>query len=531
MSEREPAAAAWMFPAALLLVVAVYTLPLAGAVPTPNPNEVSRLELAAALATRGHVHIDEILEVWPRTQDTATRGGRTYSDKAPGLSLLAVPVVGASGLAGSDRPGGLPEYWGLRHLSTWLLVALPGALLPFVLLRRYPRIEPASRVPVALIFAVATPWLVYSTLFFSHVPAGALAAVAWLLVLRPGRSDTNPSAATATLAGALSGFAVGVEYPTGLIAIVMLATLALRGVGLRVLVGFCAGGLIGALPALVYHQLAFGAVWATGYSFKTDAAHAAMHARGFFGIGLPSLGSVWGVLLGAQRGLLYYCPLFLLVPVGLALMQRERARDAWPLVAVSVLYVLFATGFEDWPGGWTPAARHLVPVTLLWIWPLAHALERVSRDVLLGLVTAGLAAFSLCGALGSIALTPYFPLVFEAPLAQLVLPSLLDGAALRNLFSELTGLAEPLGLGLLAAAAAVGVGLSLERLARSAARLWSPVVFAAAAVLYGLLLIATAPQQRAGHEVMRSDVLRRLGYEARAQAVERQPDLQAPAPR
>ena len=123
----EPDAASWTFPVGVLLVVTLYTLPLAG-VYTPNPNEVSRLELSAALATRGQVHIDEVLEVWPRSQDSASRGGRTYTDKAPGLSLLAVPVVSARARGAENRPGGLPEYWGLRHLSTWLLVAVVCAV-------------------------------------------------------------------------------------------------------------------------------------------------------------------------------------------------------------------------------------------------------------------------------------------------------------------------------------------------------------------------------------------------------------------
>ncbi len=150
---------AWAGPASILVVLAIYSFPLAGRVPARNPNELSRIELAAALATRGSVAIDEVAEVWGRPQDISIREGRTYSDKAPGLSLLSVPVVAALSTGGA-----LPDYWRLRHLLVWLVVALPGALIPFLALRLYPPVDAGLRVPMALVFALATPLLVYAEL-------------------------------------------------------------------------------------------------------------------------------------------------------------------------------------------------------------------------------------------------------------------------------------------------------------------------------------------------------------------------------
>ena len=57
-----------------------------------NVNAVSRMGLAACIATEGRLAIEPFDQL---TNDKAFRDGRTYSDKAPGLSFAAVPIVAA----------------------------------------------------------------------------------------------------------------------------------------------------------------------------------------------------------------------------------------------------------------------------------------------------------------------------------------------------------------------------------------------------------------------------------------------------
>ena len=58
--------------------------------------DTSRLALTQSIVERGTVDIDPY---WQLTIDRAFADGHWYSDKAPGVALLAVPVVAA-------RPGG-----------------------------------------------------------------------------------------------------------------------------------------------------------------------------------------------------------------------------------------------------------------------------------------------------------------------------------------------------------------------------------------------------------------------------------------
>ena len=72
------------------------------------------------------------LESMDLSEDIALRQGRVLADKAPGLSLAAIPVVWISRVLLAEIPGtDLPQYWPLRHFATGLLVSLGTALFCF----------------------------------------------------------------------------------------------------------------------------------------------------------------------------------------------------------------------------------------------------------------------------------------------------------------------------------------------------------------------------------------------------------------
>ena len=119
-----------------------------------------------------------------------------------------------------------------------------------------------------MIAALTTPLWTYGTVFFGHAPAALLVTLAWFALLGfPGKSESL-GAGRAALGGAAAGFAISTEYPTVLIVAVIFATLLVRRTALPILASAVAGAIAGAIPALVYHQLAFGAPWLTGYSFE-----------------------------------------------------------------------------------------------------------------------------------------------------------------------------------------------------------------------------------------------------------------------
>ena len=339
--------------------------------------------------------------------------------------------------------------------------------------------------------------------------------------MRPCSSGTyqpRPSLRAAVVSGALAGFAVVTEYPTAVAALVLLIALAVQRPSWRVLLAFCVGGLLGALPGLIYHQVAFGAPWATGYGFKDYAKHAAIHAQGLFGITVPTPERLWGVLFSARRGTVSYCPLLLLVPVGYVLMVGRRRPQTWPLIALTVVYTGVAAGFVDWEGGWCAAARHLVPALPLLIFPVAEALDAMQRWLWSRVAAVVLVGMSLSNAVLTVAVTPFFPEDATFPLAQIALRSLLDGAVTPNLYSDAFGLSRPVALGLVAVLAVTLVVVALLGLFPGRrGRLWIPLLVPVVVVLWAGLNWAVAPAPERRQEATRAVILHRLGYPDLAQ--------------
>jgi hypothetical protein len=505
----------------LLLVIALFILPLAGSPPATNPNEVVRIELAASIAFWARFDLGSTAEVYGLSEDVSIRDGQVYSDKAPGLSMIAAPVVSIVNPILERAPlSDLPAYWPLRHALTLLLVALPTVGLAFLVGAAVPAANPQQRSAYALIAALTTPLWAYGTMFFGHASAALLVTLAWFLMLGfPGHS-TSLSPRRAALGGAVAGLAVATEYPTVLLGGVIFVTLLVRRTALPVLVGCTAGAFIGVLPALVYHQVAFGAPWITGYSFKAASDFQAIIAHGVFGISWPSLEALWGVLFSARRGLFFFSPILLLAPLGLWRMVRRRGfRDVAPLAVAITTYVFFAAGFVDWEAGWCAAARHLVPIVPLLAIPVLYALGNLGTGRWWNSLVAVLIAFSGVNAALCIALTPFFPPEFTSPLAQLVLPSLNDGVGLHNIVGAFIGLPPIYVVIAIGATTIAALGWASSQVLRLPKR-WVAAVFATAIAAQLLWLGWQGADPSPEVEFMRAQVLRRLGHTAVASQIE-----------
>ncbi len=500
---------------AVLAVLVLYLLPLAGQPLMTNPNELVRLELAVALAEAGTVDLEGPAHVYGLSEDVARQHGRILADKAPGLSLAAVPVVWLAAPLLPRAPGAsLPAYWPLRHLATGLLVAVGTIAGAALIARRVGTTDGADWRPLFVLAALATPLWTYGTVFFGHAPAAALVAVAWLLLVGTG-SDEPPRGLRAAVGGLAAGFAVVTEYPTAILLGVIVVTLVVRRTPARHLLLTGAAIVVSLVPGAIYHQIAFGAPWLTGYAFKADVGFADIHSTGLSGVAWPTANALWGVLGSASRGLFFYSPVLLLAPVGLAVMVRRRGwREAAPTIVATLAYVAFAAGFVDWRAGWCAAARHLVPVVPLLLVPTLVAAVAAARRPGFAMVVAALAAVSVARTLLTVVLTPFFPPEFDRPLTQLVIPSLSDGAAAPTLVGAL---AVPAA----AVWAAVGVGL-LATVAWAAARLapdasrWSAGVASVALVVQLAWFTVAAGTVEPGLEKLRLRVLAGLGQPAAA---------------
>jgi hypothetical protein len=370
----------------------------------PAWNQNSRLALTRALVEHGDVTIDE----WHATTgDKSWRDGHFYSDKAPGVSLLAVlpyagfhvfrratgaelprvrvipldPAIAAAGLTPEPEqrePGDVLAYNSATLMALWLCrmftVSLPtllaGGLFYLVMLR-----ELAGRwrdaTWASLIWLLATPTLGYACGFYGHQLVGSLLFASFALIVL---TDGHPrlGAGVVSLIGALLGWAVLCEYTAAVPVALIVAWASWRrgiGVGLALVLA----GVPWALLLACYHTWAFGSPLATGYDFVYLEEFAEGMAVNY-GIGAPDLAVLGQLTFGSYRGLFYLSPVLLLASWGLVVRLGERTRarsdageplrvgDLVLALAIVAWYLLLNSAYYMWDGGASLGPRHAVPM-------------------------------------------------------------------------------------------------------------------------------------------------------------------------
>jgi hypothetical protein len=356
----------YRFEPLVLVLVALAALP---PISLTGPQDRTRYELTRHLV----LHHSLVLE--PNLFDRAVFNGRTYSDKAPGMSFLAVPAYEAERVVGIAKA---PAGWEAKgDPSLWLIHVLTSGVLflvaVFVVGRLGERLVAGTGAATAAIFGVATLAAPLAPTFFEHDAAGALAivgfALAWL-----GR---RPRAIA--LAGLCAGTAVLFQYAAALIAFALLVYCVWRH--RRRALWFVAGAVPPALALGTYDWVAFGSPLHLSYRYVANRYAERQH-HGFFGIGVPTLGGVKDVLVGS-RGLLYFSPVLIAAAFGLWLLWRRGVRAEALLAAVMVvLFLLLDAGYFLVYGGGSPGPRFFGPALPFLALGLPFVLARWPRPTL-----------------------------------------------------------------------------------------------------------------------------------------------------
>lgn len=276
--------------------------------------------------------------------DFSRYDGRIYSDKAPGLSVIAIPVVEAVRL----RP---PNEWPTSgDLRVWVVHVLTTGIAFVVLAAAVGRIaeglSPGWGGAALVSFALGTLVSPLAESSFGNVPAAALAFWSFLALGR-----RRP-----LLAGCLVGIAVTVDYPAAAIAVILGVYAALAGG--RALVRYVAGTLPWLALLGAYNWAAFGSPFHLSYDYLGTPAAAAGQSSGILGIGLPRWHAVAQVF-GGDRGLLVTSPVTLAAAVGLVLVARRYRTEAIVCAVVTVVFVAANCGYYLPYGGTSPGPRFL----------------------------------------------------------------------------------------------------------------------------------------------------------------------------
>ena len=354
----------------VLVVLAALTI-----VDVANPQDTTRYEL-----TR-HIVLQRTLTIEPDVFDRAVYAGHTYSDKAPGMSFLAIPAYSVERALGVARAPhdwtgkGDLSLWGIRIATSGLLFLLAGLLVG----RAAEALVEGTGAATFAIFGTATLAAPLAATLFEHDAAAFWAVAGFLLAWRQSR----PLLLVA--AGAALGTGVLFQYAVGSIAFVVAVYVAVREH--RRAGWFVLGGLFPALALGAYNWAAFGSPFHLSYRYVANRYSELQHG-GFFGIGIPRLSGLGDVLVG-DRGLLVFSPVLLAAAVGLGLMWRRGYRgEAAVAATVSVVFVLADAAYFIPYGGNSPGPRFAAPALPFLALGLPFALARFPR------ATLGLAAVS-----------------------------------------------------------------------------------------------------------------------------------------
>lgn len=391
-----------------------------------SANELPRAYLVKAIADDGTLAIDRGVARWGATADVSPWGGHHYANKAPGASLLVVPVYAAvSAIAG--EPSLAATVWLCRVVAGVIPMLLFLALLERFLARWA---EPAVVRLVLVAYALGSMAMTYSMLYLAHQLAAVCAGAAWIFALdyASGRRGTRALA----VAGFLAGAAVLVEYQAAfalpVIAVHVASRLRARPwreIGRAAGVAAIAAAVpIGAL--LAYHAACFDSPLRTGYD--ASQTFASYHQRGFLGITEFRWEAFRGSTIAPDNGLIALAPWWLLAIPGAVVVWRRGERDvAIACGAIAVIYLLFVSSINFWRGGWSVGPRYIT-VMLPFLLPLVAAAVgaagRWARGAACGLIAVG--AIVYCSAAATF---PHWPERFRNPLYEVTFRLLGDGLA------------------------------------------------------------------------------------------------------
>lgn len=421
-----------------------------------SPTPVSRLDALHALWNTKALAIDRYER---NTPDKAEYDGHFFSDKAPGMLVLAWPGFAISGWLGercgvpveSER-GWLLTSWSACALSGGLLGALGGVCLWKWLSRR---VSPRSAfITVLALFLGAAP-LPYATMLFSHTQVVGLLAIALWAVDRCLDADQAVSLGAAPHAGVVArggsgwqqmiwrhrweligghacGWALCSEYTSGLVVVGLLVLLVwLAPPAPRW--GRALAFVLAAVPPLllipIYSYACYGLPWVLPYSLQASFPEM---RKGLYAIQWPHFPTAWRLLADPAKGLLVWTPFLVLALPGWWWLLQRRDRIFLLVYTIPVAHWIIISGrVWDWKAGPTLGPRYLAPLLPLLALPCALAVERWPR--------AGSFLATLSIALTSLAtLTDACPgYGVDRPLVELHLPRLLEMRLSHNLGSLL----------------------------------------------------------------------------------------------
>ena len=381
-----------------------------------NWNSASRVALALSMVEEGNLSIDSYHRA---TKDKAYYNGRYYSDKAPGMSFMALPYAAAAkfGLNSLSSHIGWVEYEGdkilwvdkkgnitepfrfvnqiVTVLTSGLITVITALAIYFVAISLGATLGGAAFG--ALAYGLVTPAWGWATAFFGHASAGGCLflgfAAVFFILHRPG--STARDLLLGFVSGALLSWAVVIEYTSAPASIIIAvygiynARVWEQGRLVRVLLSAAAGAVIFISPLLIYNHAIMGDAFGSLYRYNVLFPNM---KEGFYGLMYPNIEVLIKLLFSSRYGILWFSPLLIAAPLALWTLWRYKGSKSLviTLTAIAVYYLLWNSSYINWTGGGSTVPRFLTPMLPFLCLPLAVLWSRsgkIFKAVLLALFT------------------------------------------------------------------------------------------------------------------------------------------------
>jgi hypothetical protein len=351
----------WARPRRELLLLTLVAVAALTPVYVPNAQDVSHFCLTRAIV-HGKLDIDDC---GSDALDRSSYNGHSYSNKAPGMSFVAVPAAVATRMTNAPTwdPVADDHLWAVRVLSS----GLGFVVLVFLVGRVAEGIAAGTGGPTLVAFGLGTLVCDFAATGFDHDLTAVLGFGAFLLAW----------ARRPFLAGLAAGASYLVEYEAAAFIVLVALYVLLRGT--RPLTLYVGGVVPGLLASAAYSWAAFGAPGRNPHNYEVNRFQGVNPNSGVLGVNLPTAHGARLVFVG-DRGLLVVCPVLVAAAAGLVLLWRRGFRAETAVAAlVTAAFVIGDCGYGDPYGGLSPGPRYLVPALPFLALGLAPAFARGRR--------------------------------------------------------------------------------------------------------------------------------------------------------
>ena len=364
-----------------------------------SSNETSHFALIQSIVHNQSFIINEFADQTLYV-DIAYYNGNYYSDKAPGLSFIGIPIYLICYSLG--LPLGMTHFF-LSSISAFFTSL---TIITIYEICAYLEYSSRTRVLVALVYAFGTIACVYAKTFFAHSTSAFLILYSAFMTMKAVQASKHYW--NYTFIGMLLGSSILIEYLNIVLLIpfliYFLSYKEYKAIMISLLpVALCLG-LLG-----IYNFICFDNPFVLSYSYHVDEPFYAEGKAFLFPIHL----GLYYQLVSPIRGLFFHSPILFLGVIGYYDLYKKRKKETLFFALSFLLFVFLFSSYVIWWGGYCYGPRYLLPVITFLSIPSGLYIEKYWKNKVFILGYSLLFLYSIiANALGAF-VNPFPPFAYD----------------------------------------------------------------------------------------------------------------------